>query len=373
MLNIYEDMGLKILRHMESLPSGAELKPRPDVNSLSAYSYPELANVLGAAAYLDSVVLAKLERFGYLAGEIKDRILTCPYCMAYNICFRDVCPECDSPVLDKLNIIHHFRCSYSGREDEFMTESGLVCPKCRTPLIHIGKDYERPAEAFACRACSWTGAEPATKGHCISCDKDVDPASAVVHDAKVYRITSEGLMALKNGHLDFVEKNDDELSGEGDISIHFGKIKNLLVLAGEFIKQADSFNFPVSVMNIMPDVITKSGTAATKELSEGLAKTLAEVIRPLLRKTDYVACSDGGALFCLLPGTDIRNAVGIAENIREQVASMRFTGAFHSTTLSVGAVQWRSGMDAVSLFSEAKNLRSKASEENGNKVRSNDV
>ena len=90
-------LSLDILRYASKLPATKPITPVPDVSALIGFSYPELKDILQDSSQFDSLILKRLEDAGYLIGAFSDRVLLCPNCLAYNIIFRDTCPECGSP------------------------------------------------------------------------------------------------------------------------------------------------------------------------------------------------------------------------------------------------------------------------------------
>jgi hypothetical protein len=116
---MFKDLYMKVLRYASALPFDASINPKANIVSAVGFNYPELAKVLGDLSYLDAVVLAKLEERECLIGDFEERVLLCPYCSVYNMCFRDTCAQCSYSGLKVEAMIHHFRCAYMGAEREF--------------------------------------------------------------------------------------------------------------------------------------------------------------------------------------------------------------------------------------------------------------
>jgi diguanylate cyclase (GGDEF)-like protein len=74
------------------------------------------------------------------------------------------------------------------------------------------------------------------------------------------------------------------------------------------------------------------------QAGDHVLKEVARVVRDQCRKTDIVARYGGEELSVILPGTDAKGALLLAERIREEVATMRsqFEGHELSVTLSIG-------------------------------------
>lgn len=369
---VIEKLEMKVLLYAAGLSSDTIIEPKPDANSMNAFSYPELKETLGDASYLDSIILRKLEDDGCLSGEFRDRILLCPYCMAYNICFRDVCPECKSPNLRSVQMIHHFRCGHVGPETDFIKGERMICPKCFVPLMHVGKDYERPSEVFECAECTWSGSEAGTAGHCVFCDRHVAPHECKVQDVKAYRITIDGSISARSGAIvTRREKEDDELNGletMGTDTRPFRSIKSIAVLAEEMGRMSDSFGVPLTAASLSPDVFSKAGASMTPEMSKSLGEAVAEKLNALLRPTDRLVSTSSGTMFLLMPHTKLEDARTIVSQILEEVSKLTFSGPLKRTTLSAGIAVWTKGKGVSKFFMEAKNARLEAASLGGNRI-----
>jgi hypothetical protein len=363
----YETYAVSILQYINKLTPDQSLMPIPDPASPIAFSYPDLKDILGERTYLDSVILNQLEKEQYLFADFYERILLCPYCLAYNICFRDICPECDSADLINVQMIHHFSCGYMGKEHEFHQDGHMICPKCSIELQHIGKDFERPAEVYTCGQCDWSGSEAVTSGHCIVCDKEVKPVKCVIRDIKSYRITPAGKASAENNELQSAEYLPIRDTGIESFKVKVGSFYNtdsLLVLANEFGKLTDTNQVPLTGLFFHPDVLVRDSEFITPQFALAFIESLAEKMRLILKPSGYLSIIDEWTMFAIIPGTSVEEVLALVETMLREIRELSFSGELPKTTLSIGIAQWDSG--AARLLEDARTACLSAQNAGGN-------
>ena len=400
-----------ILKYASKLPVDKPITPKTDVNSLIGYSYG-FEKMLGTQCSYDSVFLKILEENNYLQGEFFDKILLCPSCLAYNISFRDICPECSSAHLEAVKMIHHFRCGYMGYESEFFNDNKLVCPKCSLELKYIGKDYESPTEVYRCLDCSWTGSETLTSGHCIACDKEILPDNCIITDIKSYRITPHGKLALETDNIKIKEKEEFiELPSRDELNAHFTQLAPLLSLTNAMGLVYERHMRPMIGISILPDVLSNredlrlsfTGISALPDVSsriqdpvlqrsltnedklklklflsdtilEGTSKSsdfslmLLNEIKKAARELDFISPLSNNGYFGILLETNIENGILFAKRLCKKINSLKFGGNFTQTTLSIGLAEWTKSQDALDLLYKANKAMMESVHAGGNRV-----
>jgi GGDEF domain-containing protein len=400
-----------ILEHASKLPFDKSITPKTDINSLIGYSYG-FEEMLGTDCSYDSVFLKKLEENNYLQGDFFDKILLCPYCLAYNMSFRDICPECSSAHLETVKMIHHFRCGYMGYESEFFNNNKLVCPKCSLELKYIGKDYENPTEVYRCLDCNWTGAEILTSGHCIACDKESLPENCIITDINSYRITPHGKLALKTDNIKIKEKEEFiELPSRDELNTHFSQLAPLLSLTNAMGLVYERHMRPMLGISILPDVfsnnedlkpsftgvstlpnvLSKIQNPALQEsltnsdelklkmylsdtISEGTSKSsdfslmLLKEIQKIARELDFISPLSNNGYFGILLETNIENGILFTERLCKKINSLKFGGTFTQTTLSIGIAEWTKSNDAIDLLINSNKAMMESVHAGGNRV-----
>ncbi len=389
-MNTHEENALKILVYASKLDMQEPIMPVADTKALTGFSYPQLKEILSEFAYADIMLLKELENAGYLTGTFKDRVLLCPYCLAYNIIFRDTCPECFSPNLETTQMIHHYRCGYVGSETEFFSDGILICPKCSQKLKHIGKDFEKPSEIYNCLDCNWSGSEAMTSGRCLACNAQIEQDNYIVYDVKSYIITQEGLLAAKTGEINLVKKENKELPTKEEIINQQWSIISLLGITNVLGLISERYGVKLSGMSIFTDAVHK---ALTDDINKNiqieqnlikdftieknsviddkifaLIKAVLEKVRKIIRPCDCSAISGDATIFIILPETSAKEVVTLAKRLSNEIGKLSFSGAFNQTTLSIGIAEWQKGFEPTDLFQYSKTAMETAIKKGGNQI-----
>lgn len=99
-----------------------------------------------------------------------DKMIVCPECEAVPT-VRPGCEACGSAWLEEEVLLHHYACAHVGLESEFVTPSGLVCPKCRLRDLVPGANFERTIGCLRCSDCAAVSAAPKLICHCLNCQE----------------------------------------------------------------------------------------------------------------------------------------------------------------------------------------------------------
>ena len=130
-----------------------------------------------------ALILANLEQKGKLVKEAEQQVVICPNCggSANNPeQSHYVCSECRSSNIARISFMSHPFCGYTGDRKQFITENGLVCPNCETPLKKqltsqspIEKDgYMVIGSAFQCEDCKKRFNRPEIEHSCLICGEN---------------------------------------------------------------------------------------------------------------------------------------------------------------------------------------------------------
>ncbi len=135
-----------------------------------AFAYPQVEEFFEMDGEEAGQLLEELAAEGLLDRRLAHKVHLCPGCRWHTLNFVEVCPRCRSIDIEIENVIHHFACAYVGAWSEFRQGVDLVCPKCGDQLRHLGLDYERPADTYVCRECSYVFTESAVEAQCLRCN-----------------------------------------------------------------------------------------------------------------------------------------------------------------------------------------------------------
>lgn len=372
-MNNFIDLKKKTLEIFDVANINDTLEPQPDITSIEGFTYPRLAKIYGELKDLTFFMLRELEEAELLIGEHYERILICPFCHAYNICFRDQCPTCSSTQISIIPMIHHFSCGYMGYESEFVKQNGaLVCPKCSHSLIHIGKDYEKPSEVFRCEDCEWSGSEPITMGLCLACIKEIEPEKCIVSNIKKYRLSPKGRLAVQTNNIEEVITHANTNSQNADVE-NSSYVRNK---TEDFIEEIAALAYrnknQLGIMAIIPDELMSLGRAKRKNLAESFTKALIEKIKSVISDTSRVIWIGDSCVAVIIYTHQRKQAEKIADQIINEIEKTSFSGQLPKSTMSTGLLFWDYEEPVDELLEKAVSLAESAFEGATSKLAKND-
>ncbi len=293
---------LLALRYLHTRPRKS-LRPVRSFSASVGYSYPVLQALLEVQQGVECQVTEALEDAQLLTGDLVDRVNICPYCEHTQLNFREICPNCNSIDVVEETAIHHYRCSYIGRESEFHKGSELVCPKCTHGLRHIGVDYDKPADVLWCNSCKYNFSEPKLSCFCLHCGRTADPQDVFVKSIKNYSLTREGTLAAEEGSL----------PGYGLISIlkkELGFYKRQVFADYVQLEMArcQRYKYDSTVARFNLTDANASLEAQPLKHSKKLRSAVAAIIKETFRTTDLFTDSPDGQLLSLFTNTDSENS-----------------------------------------------------------------
>ncbi len=194
---------LRILGYLYSRPD-LHLAPQRLWSSEGFYSYPVLEAMLGTPQLVAARLLALCERKLLGRSQLNDRVRHCPACDGAHLNFIDLCPNCRHLDIVQQPFLHCFTCGAVAPEERFVDQDGLRCPNCRARLRHIGTDYDRPLENFACNSCGHIFIEPEVQARCMHCSTLTPPDRLTPRTVCTYELTDLGVQAARSGTMEDV-------------------------------------------------------------------------------------------------------------------------------------------------------------------------
>ncbi len=288
---------IQLLRYLY-VRSECAFEPVLDMGARAGYTYPIVRMLFSSAPGVELEQLEQLHDSQLLTTQLVDRVNVCPECQHSHLNFRELCPSCNALDISEEATIHHFRCSYVGRESEFGRDSQLICPKCQYELRHIGVDYDKPAEIIWCNDCGHNFSDPRLSCFCLACAATFAPEDAVVKGINIYALSQEGHHAALEGAI----------PGHGLISIlkkELGFYKNEVFIDYLRVEIARCRRYRV------PSTLSKFDLKAVHESLDGsisiqsrqFRKTFAEVLRQTYRKTDLLTDLPNGDILIIFANT----------------------------------------------------------------------
>ncbi len=292
-----------------------ELIPEYNMNSLSGYGYPIAANFFKVNDGSEIDHIEFLVNKGCFEKRFFDRVLLCPYCMHHDINIRETCPTTHSANISIVEMIHHFRCGYTGIEEEFKKGTQYICPKCEHELKQIGVDYDKPGQSFVCNDNGEKFTEPDVSAQCRNCKKIFEIDNAMRQDIFKYPITEDAAGVVESGR--FIDLNMDQILLDTDVEVYSNRyFKKRL---DEELDRAEKFkeHFSIVMVNVLnfDELTKKAGFSGARRMLNDIATLLKEN----LWKINIHARYDKSALITLLPEADKSKALELERFINKKL------------------------------------------------------
>jgi len=307
-----EDMKrLHLLREMKK-NQVAKLEPVYHLQSTTGYNYPLAARFFNTSDGLESLQLEILTQRKCFQKEFFDKILICPFCKNYNLNIRETCPNCKSADLKIVDMIHHYRCAYTGIEEEFRQGIRYICPKCHIELKNIGVDYDKPGQNYLCESCHTHSPEAETRGQCRACLQIFLVENALRHTMFSYLITEEAFEVCERGAFTLASNPNSEMAEGNDVYnlSYFRSLLNQELLQAEHFKRSLSLVL-LTIENFQTIQIEQGEVVVSK-----LMKQVTEVFKAELRSIDLPAQFQENGLVAMLLECNKELAHQISTRIR---------------------------------------------------------
>ncbi|MBI3773058.1 MAG: hypothetical protein HY272_10220 [Gammaproteobacteria bacterium] len=191
------NIAFKVLRMIAS--RGTPFVPVATASASAGYVYPLIEPLFD---HNDAGVLQTLEYLQdqrLLHGEFFARAHFCSHCDCAFLNFTEACPHCGATDLKLDELVHHFKCAYTGELSEFKRGETMVCPKCEQLLRHIGVDYDKPSLVYHCNQCTHAFQDPRVMSMCYNCGRSVAPENQLIRIIQSYSVSSLGENAARYG------------------------------------------------------------------------------------------------------------------------------------------------------------------------------
>jgi GGDEF domain-containing protein len=308
------------LLHYLYLRTERFLTPHRDWRHPSIYYYP-LAEVLGPESSDTWSWLRSLRNRSLIEPvELLDRLRYCAECGGSHITYIDLCPNCSGIGIEETSFLHCYACGEVASEERFLRPEGIVCPKCRASLRHIGVDYDPALEHFLCNLCDHTFPEPDIQACCLHCDTRTAPERLVTQNIETLRLTESGRLAARSGRVEQLWSVLDHLNYTSPA--YFQHTIGWLL---DLNARHNQIHFSILCIKIanLHELMRDFGAGRVQQLLSALATRL----RQLLRKEDIVTRTSETVFWLLLPQTDEKGCEGLLRRIHELAHSTRESSA----------------------------------------------
>lgn len=307
-----EERWLNLLRYMYSRDNLA-LIPQWNIAAKYGYSYPLAGGIFREDAGKEIPQLELLAKMGLLEETFFDKIHLCPKCGHYQLNFREVCPICRKSQIYWVENVHHYMCGHIAPRPDFAQFGGLVCPKCRQELLHLGVDYEKPSSGYYCPACRKPFTEPLVDCRCLNCAATDSIDKIQPQTIQQYQLSPLGVQAALSGQLSSAKLKELLYRQAGVLD--YDLFKRLLEIE---ISLAKRYPRPLSLIKLE---ITNYPVAENDELFKyRFWGDLMGAIRKNLRVNDLVTWRGGESLLILSLGANVNKMKEAVCRMQKNVA-----------------------------------------------------
>ncbi|WP_207905750.1 hypothetical protein [Aestuariirhabdus litorea] len=294
------------------LDSGRSLIPVKDGSDASLYVYPLLESIHPDLESPYRYLMSELNRELLGTEQLVDRIRVCGGCQGGHLNYLDVCPFCHELDIESSQSLHCFTCGYVGEQGEFLRSGRLECPKCLTPLRHIGVDYDRPIETHRCNSCNQKFAQADTRVSCFSCGQKNEIHDLIVRKIHQYKIGYQGGHSIRYGH----RLTTPELMLKGKVDAAF--FNSLLVWSNKLARRTKQQHL---LMGLYLPGLADYGKLYGEARMFALTEQIAYRLNGLFRETD-VCCQVRNELLLVLMPYAARESLPVLQSKIETLAAM---------------------------------------------------
>lgn len=336
---------LRVLRFMAT--RNHEFTPQRTVENSDGFVYPKLTPLLERGSRSGggelAQVLSVLDERRLLTGEFVMRQHACRNCGSAFLNFEEMCPHCQATDLDADDLVHHFRCAFTGALSEYKKEEGkLVCPKCDRQLKQIGVDYDKPSVVYTCRRCHEQFQDPDVQTTCYQCEHTNAPEQQMERQVKEYEVTALGeetaIYGLSDSLLSILERESRVLD-----YATFQLIVESEAARIERYQRSRSSLLLVRVSGL------KRLRMELGERSQEVIGEIATAFDNTLRSSDYLSARDESLYLFLLTETDQDGARRAGERLENNIEGVLGQNLQNPPELDVAVQPLRPGIDLDGL------------------------
>jgi hypothetical protein len=307
----------RLLKYLWNRPNFI-IQPHHEWSQRRFYSYP----------LLDALVFNELDAFDWIKSLLSNKMLVkqqlvdrqreCPYCHSSHLSFVDICPNCGSLDVIEQVALHCFICGQVGPQDEFLKSGVLVCPKCTTPLKHIGSDYDRPIENYSCKDCDHFFVEGQILVRCSVCNKSSNTEELSIHEIYTLQMSELGrITSIRGAISDVLAIFSGKNFVANEVFVHD---LDWMMLLNDRYKEVEFSVLGLYFSNLF-EVVNATSQANVLQKIEGIA----ERIRELLRDPDLCTRSTENVLWMLLPQTNEQGLLCLKSRLNATIETIQQT------------------------------------------------
>jgi len=336
---------LRVLRFMGTRTH--EFTPQRTIENSDGFVYPKLSPLLDRESRSGggelAQVLSVLEERRLLNGEFVMQQHACRNCGSAFLNFEEICPHCGASDLDGDDLVHHFRCAFTGALNEYKKEQGkLVCPKCDRQLKQIGVDYDKPSVVYTCRRCHEQSQDPDVQSTCYRCEHTNSPEQQVEREIKKYEVTALGketaVYGLSDSLLSILERESRVLD-----------YATFQLIVESEAARIERYQRSTSSLLMVRIAGLNRLRMELGERSEEVVEEIATAFDNTLRSSDYLSARDESLYLFLLTETDQSGARRAGERLENNIEGVLDQNLQHPPELNIAVQPLRPDIDLDGL------------------------
>lgn len=336
---------LRVLRFMATRDH--EFTPQRTVENPDGFVYPKLTPLLERESESGggelSQVLTMLDERRLLTGEFVLSQHACRNCGCAFLNFEEMCPHCGATEIDADDLVHHFRCAFTGALEEYKKEEGqLVCPKCDRSLKQIGVDYDKPSVVYTCRRCHEQFQDPEVQTTCYQCEHSNPPDRQVERQIKEYEVTALGeetaTYGLSDSLLSILERESRVLD-----------YATFQLIVDSEAARIERYQRSTSSLLLVRVTGLKQLRMELGQRSQEVIEEIATAFDNTLRSSDYLSSRDESLYLFLLTETDQSGARRAGERLEGNIEGVLSQNLQHPPELDIAVQPLRPGIDLDDL------------------------
>lgn len=216
-------------------------------------------------------------------------------------------------------MLHHYRCAYIGKEEEFKSGLNYSCPKCHKELKHIGVDYDRVGKNYFCLDCHELHIETEMRAECRQCKRVFSEEQAIQQTIYSYAITETADECLRENKFPEPSEKKEQINEQTELyHLHYFKSE-----FSQELKRCQVFNHPLSlilirVTNFALIVSTEGETAAFERM-----KTLSRLVKGSLKLVDIPAQLNESSILALVIESSVKETKKLIDEIGHKIKKLQ--------------------------------------------------
>lgn len=292
-----------------------EITPTTTIRISSGFVYPLLEPLFSKkdTSIFDTLIFLLEQKL--INSNFVSKSHFCGHCESAFLNFKETCTQCNSEDIQSDEIVHHFKCAYTGELSDFRNGDELTCPKCERTLQHIGVDYDKPSIIYNCHHCTHTFQEPEIQTTCFSCGRTSTPENLNHRTIYSYAISAIGKNTAIYGL-------DTLFTRIMESKLHLTSLPTFREFYAIEASRIQRYKVSTSSLTLihmvnMSNVYIRMGHRAKELFAE-----LSVIFRATLRTCDVITALNESTFFVIMTETSPLHAERAIERLNERISNL---------------------------------------------------